>query len=242
MGEAQLSRASSGGGKCLFENMSLSEYNALLEDKVILAMAESGGRIEVFTANGTFTANATRYYTVYVVGGGGGGGGEGGMSSWAGTWTAPGGGGGSGYSNTIQIKLNKNQQVSYTVGVGGSAGARNVNRSSGYGCLSAGGTGGTGGTSSFGSYISAPGGSGGIGGSRTASDAYYPHPGSGGQGQNVGAVGGVPYWNGSTINCTYGNGAGGMGSGANEGTSGSYGHGGSSGANGFNGVIVVSWS
>ena len=219
MAEAVISRAGGSGGGCLFSGMSMDQYNSLVKDQLMAAISNSKAGVSVFTSNTTFVANFTGKYNIFCVGGGGGG--------------------GSGYTNFIQISLNKGQEVSVIVGAGGIQGDRNVESALGVSSGWKGGYGNTGGTSSFGSYISANGGDGGGGG---GGKGYTQLPGKGGSGQNDGFLGFINL-NGKTSDndITVGNGAGGMGTGTSEGTTGSYGHGGSCGSNGNSGVVVVSW-
>lgn len=239
MAEAVISRAGGSGGGCLFSGMSMDQYNSLVKDQLMAAISNSKAGVSVFTSNTTFVANFTGKYNIFCVGGGGGGGGTGGMAYRSNNYTASGGGGGSGYTNFIQISLNKGQEVSVIVGAGGIQGDRNVESALGVSSGWKGGYGNTGGTSSFGSYISANGGDGGGGG---GGKGYTQLPGKGGSGQNDGFLGFINL-NGKTSDndITVGNGAGGMGTGTSEGTTGSYGHGGSCGSNGNSGVVVVSW-
>ena len=218
MAEAVISRAGGSGGGCLFSGMSMDQYNSLVKDQLMAAISNSKAGVSVFTSNTTFVANFTGKYNIFCVGGGGGG---------------------SGYTNFIQISLNKGQEVSVIVGAGGIQGDRNVESALGVSSGWKGGYGNTGGTSSFGSYISANGGDGGGGG---GGKGYTQLPGKGGSGQNDGFLGFINL-NGKTSDndITVGNGAGGMGTGTSEGTTGSYGHGGSCGSNGNSGVVVVSW-
>lgn len=176
MAEAQLTRASSGGGSCLFSGITLDEYNALIEDRVQIAITTGGNGSMLFTSNGYFEAPKTGTYQVICFGGGGGGGNSLVDSYWGYTWF--GGGGGSGYLNSASVNLNKGDIVQVTVGDGGirysgSLDNKSVRSNSG-------------GTSSFGSYVSAPGGQGGQCGSWYG---YTNITGAGGAGYKSGVSG-----------------------------------------------------
>ncbi len=130
--------------------------------------------MQVFTANGTWTApSGCRSVEVTVVGGGGGGGGVDGIASYG---AAGGGGGGAGTAIKIITSSTFGATETVTIGSGGSGGAG-----------SGGGNGSTGGDSSFGSHCTGGGGFGGTGRQATSStftNATFANGGSGGMGSN----------------------------------------------------------
>lgn len=130
--------------------------------------------MQVFTANGTWTApSGCRSVEVTVVGGGGGGGGVDGIASYG---AAGGGGGGAGTAIKIITSSTFGATETITIGSGGSGGAG-----------SGGGNGSTGGDSSFGSHCTGQGGFGGTGRQATSSsftNATFSNGGSGGMGSN----------------------------------------------------------
>lgn len=109
---------------------------------------------QTITSNGTYKAPVTGNYWVAVVGGGGGGGG-GCRNSWNVSQVFYGAGGTRGTLNAGNVFLNAGDEVSVTLGAGGSAGVNNTTVISNN---SRGTNGGTGSTSAFGSYRSGAGG------------------------------------------------------------------------------------
>lgn len=123
---------------------------------VVVGMTTGLSGMRVFTAGGTWTVpDGVTAARVICVGGGGG-------SGATNSSVAVGGcGGGGGYSEKIVTGLTPGEEVTVTVGAGGTAGT-------------SGGNGGAGGTSSFGSHVSAPGGAGGTGHSTTCGAGGIP--------------------------------------------------------------------
>ena len=127
--------------------------------------------MQVFTADGTWTApSGCRSIEVTVVGGGGAGGGVDGQGS--GTGVGAGGGGGAGTAIKVITSSTFGATEAVTVGSGGTGASGNSD-------------GGGGGDSSFGSHCTGNGGGGGIGGTGSSpSNTLIRNGGSGGGGSN----------------------------------------------------------
>jgi hypothetical protein len=121
---------------------------------------------QVFTSSGTFTAPFTGNYKVTVIGAGGSGGCTDGI-------TATGGGGGG--ASIKNVSLTKSDNVTVTIGVGGTG-------------VVSGNAGNSGGTTSFGVHCSATGGSGGL--YYTASTTSSGSNGGSGSGGDINLSGG----------------------------------------------------
>lgn len=225
-------------GQSSITNSNISLYSGapFIPAKLGPAMLPGFSNMQAFTSSGTFTvpAGVTRV-KVTVIGGGGGAG-------YNSTY-ASGGGGSGGRSVGVVTGLTQGQQITVTVGAGGTSPGTAGN-----------GTGG--GTSSFGSYITATGGGGGTGGTGTANAGGAPGTSSGGTVNDAGEYG----LDGSQNNASgIGNGGKGGGPGGGRGTTGfatgytaqGYGGGGggggcgggggATGGNGKSGIVIVEW-
>lgn len=118
-------------------------------------ISEEDKRPKVYTNNGVFKAPFTGNYLVSCVGGGGGGGG-GCRNIWNSSQVYYGAGGSRGGFSSGNVWLNQGDEVTMTMGPGGSAGTNNTTVVS---YNSRGTSGSAGSTTTFGSYKSAAGGS-----------------------------------------------------------------------------------
>ena len=148
--------------------LKLDSTGVKFDDGSVLTSAPSGipVKIDVFTANGTWTKPAGAKSVHVVVIGGGGGGGSGRKSASAAVGAASGGGGGgAAYSERILDASILGATESVTVGAGGAGGASQTTNSTN------GNNGVSGGNSSFGSFVIASGGTNGGGGTTTTGTA-----------------------------------------------------------------------
>lgn len=143
---------------------------------------------QTITNNGTYTAPVTGNYWVAVVGGGGGGGG-GCRNSWNSSQVFYGAGGSRGTLGSGTVFLNAGDQVSMSLGAGGSGGSNNTTVVSNN---SRGSNGGAGATSSFGSYQS---GSGGTWGGYSWSEHHWVNTNMGWNNVNLGWWNRITSWN-----------------------------------------------
>jgi hypothetical protein len=179
---------------------------------------DNNQKIDVFTANGTWTKPTNAKFVEVLVIGAGGGGGGGGVHT-ADSAQGGGGGGGGGISIAKFPASLLTATVAITLGVGGNGGNGAVATSSTAGSNGSAGTG-----SSFGAYLTANGGAagnggqngGGVGGAGGAGLTYTgTSGGAGGIGSGSGTGGTA-----STISCTGGGGGGACNSGNSRGTGG----------------------
>lgn len=232
MAEAQLTRASSGGGSCLFAGMTLDEYSSLIENAMSV-VASSGSSL--FIENTVFNPPKSGQYEVIMIGGGGGGGGHGsGVTTYAYEGhTGYGAAGGSGYLTAQNVTLTKGEYVNIIIGDGGSAGWNSFGWTS-YGWRN-GGSGGTGGTTFLGNYLSANGGGGGGGGGAYRDDSKTTAITHG--------VAGKGFFEGTTSNASVeGIGGNGIIPPYNMNTASGWGKGGNISTAGVKGCIWISWS
>jgi hypothetical protein len=178
------------------------------------------GEKQIFTSSGTFTAPKTGIYKVICTGGGGGG------SDGDSRYCYAGGGGGTAIK---WVSLTKNDEITVTVGAGGSKGD------------GGGGAGSTGATSSFGASCSA---TGGAGGAYSASGTSEGGGGNGGAGSSgdinlYGGQGIGGYYNGTTKMRSWG-GSSWWGGGHHSETR-QFGNGGYATYAGASGIVTVEW-
>ena len=209
-----------------------------------------GSRMQIFTANGTWTRppGVNSVTAICIAGGGGGGRPALNISGLSPGWTAGGGGAGGLAIRTVPVTGN----ITVTIGAGGN------------GATTASGTGSAGGVSSFGNLVSASGGRGGTattnnanqGGAAGAHHGFTLHGstnldggnnGQGGAGRLTGQLAGA---NPGALGAFNGNGAAGANAGANTSGGGGGGGGGGTGGvntnggnggNGGSGLVVVIW-
>lgn len=150
---------------------------------------------QTVTSNGMYTAPVTGNYWVAVVGGGGGGGG-GCRNSWNSSQVFYGAGGSRGTLGSKTVFLNAGDQVSISLGAGGSGGTNNTTVVSNN---SRGSNGGAGATSSFGSYQS---GSGGTWGGYSWSRHYWSNTYNWNNGYTIESALEQGYWYNAVVTTT----------------------------------------
>lgn len=142
--------ASAPDGDITISNSGVTSFNG---STGAVTFAADPPKIEIFTANGTWTKDAGLKAVIVEVIGAGGGGSTRGSVTVSKTVTTYGGagGGGGGYSRKLILAASLGATESVTVGTGGTASKTGTTNTDG----------GSGGTSSFGSHCSATGGGGG---------------------------------------------------------------------------------